>query len=85
MTGSLVVKFCCICYRSIWPGNMFGQSSDDDIITLLNMYCGGLAEKKTGRMRKKLLFIPPANFVCGGYTVFTLSVHASVHNVFFGK
>ena len=22
--------------------------------------------------------IPPANFVCGGYTVFTLSIHASV-------
>ena len=25
-----------------------------------------------------IIFIPPANFVCGGYTVFTLSVHASV-------
>ena len=24
------------------------------------------------------LIIPPANFVCGGYTVFTLSVRASV-------
>ena len=23
--------------------------------------------------------IPPANFVCGGYTVFTLSVRVSVH------
>ena len=25
-----------------------------------------------------ILFIPPANFVCGGYTVFTLSVRACV-------
>ena len=24
------------------------------------------------------IFIPPANFVCGGYTVFTLSVRACV-------
>ena len=24
-------------------------------------------------------FIPPANFVCGGYTVFTLSVRLCVH------
>ena len=33
------------------------------------------------------IFIPPANFVCGGYTVFTLSLYAcvcaSVHNVLF--
>ena len=29
-----------------------------------------------------LLIIPPANFVCGGYTVFKLSVHPSV-NVYF--
>ena len=29
------------------------------------------------------LNIPPVNFVCGGYTVFTLSVRASVHNVLF--
>ena len=26
----------------------------------------------------KILVIPPANFVCGGYTVFTLSVRPSV-------
>ena len=24
------------------------------------------------------VFIPPANFVCGGYTVFTLSVRLSI-------
>ena len=34
-----------------------------------------------------MFFIPPANFVCGGYTVFTLSVcacvHPSVRNVLF--
>ena len=28
-------------------------------------------------------FYTPANFVCGGYTVFKLSHHASVRNVFF--
>ena len=27
---------------------------------------------------EEIIFISPANFVCGGYTVFTLSVHASV-------
>ena len=27
--------------------------------------------------------LPPANFVCGGYTVFTLSVCASVRNILF--
>ena len=32
-----------------------------------------------GAYKWDLLFIPPANFVCGGYTVFTLSVHACVH------
>ena len=34
-----------------------------------------------------IVIIPPANFVCGGYTVFTLSVRpsvrASVRNVLF--
>ena len=30
-----------------------------------------------------IIFIPPANFVCGGYTVFTLSVRPSVRNVLF--
>ena len=30
-----------------------------------------------------LFFIPSANFVCGGYTVFMLSVHLSVRNVLF--
>ena len=36
---------------------------------------------------KEWVFIPPANFVCGGYTVFTVSVRAcvrpSVHNALF--
>ncbi|KAL3879804.1 hypothetical protein ACJMK2_032086 [Sinanodonta woodiana] len=35
-------------FRSIWPDDLFGQSSDDDTVTLLNIYCGGLAEKSTG-------------------------------------
>ena len=30
-------------------------------------------------IKTDLFIIPPANFVCGGYTVFTLSVRASVH------
>ena len=33
--------------------------------------------------RVVVLIIPPANFVCGGYTVFTLSVRASVRNILF--
>ena len=52
-------------FRSIWPGDMFGQSSDDDVITLLNMYCTGLAEKKTGEnlwyCTKPLLLIEPGH------------------------
>ena len=32
---------------------------------------------------KCVYLYPPANFVCGGYTVFTLSVRASVCNVLF--
>ena len=28
-----------------------------------------------------LIFIPPANFVCGGYTVFTLTVRACVNPI----
>ena len=31
-----------------------------------------------GQFTKRLLIIPPANFVCRGYTVFTLSVRPSV-------
>ena len=30
------------------------------------------------RLATANIFIPPANFVCGGYTVFTLSMRASV-------
>ena len=29
-------------------------------------------------LKQPLVFIPPANFVCRGYTVFTLSVRPSV-------
>ncbi|XP_052797247.1 protein furry-like isoform X3 [Mya arenaria] len=35
-------------YRSMWPGEMFGQNVDDDLSTLLNVYCLGVAEKKSG-------------------------------------
>ena len=35
-------------YRAIWPGDMFGMNVDDDLSTLLNVYCIGMAEKKTG-------------------------------------
>ena len=43
-------------------------------------------ERHPSKMHK-IIFIPPANFVCDGYTVFTLSmrpcVRASVRNVLF--
>ena len=50
-------------------------------------------KKSSNRNRHKCPFIPPANFVCGGYTVFTLSVRVcvrtcvlqSVRNVLFPK
>lgn len=32
----------------MWPGDMFGQTNDDDLVTLLNVFCIELAEKKTG-------------------------------------
>lgn len=33
----------------MWPGEMFGQSHDDDVHTLLNVFCVGMAEKKSGK------------------------------------
>ncbi|XP_048243647.1 protein furry-like isoform X3 [Haliotis rufescens] len=35
-------------FRSIWPNDVFGMSSEDDILTLLNIFCSCLAEKKAG-------------------------------------
>ncbi|KAL4229824.1 hypothetical protein ACF0H5_010216 [Mactra antiquata] len=35
-------------FRTMWPGDMFGQSHDDDIHTLLNVYCVSMTEKKSG-------------------------------------
>ncbi|XP_048776245.2 protein furry homolog-like isoform X3 [Ostrea edulis] len=35
-------------FRCNWPGDIFGQTSDDDIIALLNIYCASQAEKRTG-------------------------------------
>ena len=42
-------------------------------MSVLDRFCCMCFIKSTG-----LLIIPPANFVCRGYTVFTLSVHPSV-------
>lgn len=39
---------CVLCYRSLWPNDMFGQANEDDVIVLLNIYCTSLAEKRTG-------------------------------------
>ncbi|XP_052278154.1 protein furry-like isoform X3 [Dreissena polymorpha] len=35
-------------FRSMWPGEMFGLNVDDDLNILLNVYCFGVAEKKSG-------------------------------------
>lgn len=35
-------------FRTMWPGDMFGQTQDDDLVTLLNVFCIEMAEKKTG-------------------------------------
>ena len=39
---------------------------------------GGVLRSACGAFILILIFIPPANFVCGGYTVFTLSVRVCV-------
>ena len=53
-------------------------------ITTLNQTISNVC---TRHIFQRVLFIPPANFVCGGYTVFMLSVRvcnrASVRNVLF--
>uniref|UniRef100_A0A0B7AGE7 Protein furry C-terminal domain-containing protein n=1 Tax=Arion vulgaris TaxID=1028688 RepID=A0A0B7AGE7_9EUPU len=33
-------------FRSQWPNDIFGMSTEDDMLTLLNIYCSNLAEKK---------------------------------------
>ncbi|XP_041356858.1 protein furry-like isoform X3 [Gigantopelta aegis] len=35
-------------FRSLWPNDIFGTTSEDDITALLNIHCSGMAEKKTG-------------------------------------
>ena len=32
-------------FRSLWPNDMFGQGNEDDILSLLNIYCAYQAEK----------------------------------------
>ena len=46
---------------------------------LLHVLVRAIPEKIPEGERRQFIFIPPANFVCGGYTVFTLSVRACVH------
>ncbi|KAK6976868.1 protein furry, partial [Biomphalaria glabrata] len=36
------------CFRSSWPNDVFGMTTEDDVMTLLNIYCSSLAEKKQG-------------------------------------
>nr|AOV18883.1 furry [Lymnaea stagnalis] len=36
------------CFRSLWPNDIFGMTTDDDVLTLLNIYCSSLADKKQG-------------------------------------
>ncbi|XP_078324713.1 protein furry-like isoform X3 [Crassostrea virginica] len=35
-------------FRCHWPNDIFGQTSDDDIIAILNIYCASQADKRTG-------------------------------------
>ncbi|BFZ15206.1 hypothetical protein BsWGS_18245 [Bradybaena similaris] len=35
-------------FRSQWPNDIFGMTLEDDTLTLLNIYCNNLAEKKQG-------------------------------------
>ncbi|XP_061189012.1 protein furry-like [Saccostrea echinata] len=35
-------------FRCNWPNDIFGQTSDDDIIAILSIYCASQAEKRTG-------------------------------------
>ena len=47
----------------------------------LGLHCLHMSHKKDARLisvNVMLIIIPPANFVCRGYTVFTLSVRLSV-------
>ena len=44
-------------------------ADDGEVVSTIALVLNSLAN---------LPFIPPANFVCGGYTVFTLSVRPSV-------
>ena len=50
-------------------------------MTLCDILEGGVAGGPHAPLPLDLfMFIPPANFVCGGYTVFTLSVCACVRS-----
>ncbi|KAK6173600.1 hypothetical protein SNE40_017021 [Patella caerulea] len=35
-------------FRSLWPNDVFGMTSEDDVVALLNIYCSSLSDKKTG-------------------------------------
>lgn len=37
-------------FRCHWPNDIFGQTSDDDIIAILNIYCASQADKRTGML-----------------------------------
>ena len=54
------------------------KTSDIPITKNYNLIKNTVDAHQVGSIRMKLIFIPPANFVCGGYTVFTLSVRPCV-------
>ncbi|KAK3100413.1 hypothetical protein FSP39_019611 [Pinctada imbricata] len=35
-------------FRAVWPSDVFGQTSEDDVLAILNIYCASQAEKRTG-------------------------------------
>ena len=55
----------------------------DEFINLVGGFIGIMGGSRKLHQGALPMFIPPPNFVCGGYTVFTLSVRASVCNVLF--
>ena len=41
--------FLLLVFRSMWQNDIFGMTSEDDVIALLNIYSCSLAEKKPGK------------------------------------
>lgn len=39
----------------MWQNDIFGMTSEDDVVTLLNIYCSSMAEKKQGMYCSSML------------------------------